>query len=273
MIDLSGKLEIIGPDGTRAVFGDPSDDDFVGYLRNVSGMDSPAVRYSPVDLPMADGALPTDGYYGARTITIDGMIWPDPPVLVNHREEKLRRATNALRADCELRWWPVGQTPLRVLTRRSDGPRINQGRPRSFTVSLVATDPLIYSQDARSHTTPYSRDTLCRVSCGNEGTARAPWVARIQGPIANPVLRNETTGQEIRLTASGGLTLPSTDYVELNSRAHTVEINGGTNAYNKLAFTTSAWFDLAPGTNEIRVSGTGQNANTALTVDYRAAWI
>ncbi len=275
MIDLAHKWEIVGADGSRATFGDPTDPDFVGYLREASGLDSAGVRYQTIDIPMTDGAITTDAYYSARSITLEGMIWPDPVSLVNVRTEKLQRATNAMRADSIIRWWPTGMSPLQVAVRRADPLRIRAGRPRQFSLSVIASDPRIYSQDERSFTgatpTLISGSTYgVTINAVNEGTVAAPWEARIYGPMTNPELRNVTTGEKI---VTSGLTVSAGDFLSYDSAARTVKLNGTVNKYADVTFLQTSWFGLIPGLNELSGRGTSTNADTYATLTYRAAWL
>lgn len=61
-------------DGVRATFNDPSDADHVGYLTNISGLDSPDVREAADDLIGDDGGVHGNFYYSRRPIVLEGMI-------------------------------------------------------------------------------------------------------------------------------------------------------------------------------------------------------
>jgi hypothetical protein len=68
------KYTLVGPDGGRAVFNDPSDNDYVGVLSNISGLDSPDLRESADDLIGDDGGVHGNFYHGRRPIVIEGQI-------------------------------------------------------------------------------------------------------------------------------------------------------------------------------------------------------
>lgn len=61
-------------DGTRVVFNDPQDADYVGMLTNISGLDSPDVRESADDLIGDDGGVHGNFFHGRRPIVLEGMI-------------------------------------------------------------------------------------------------------------------------------------------------------------------------------------------------------
>lgn len=78
-VEQGAKYELIGPDGTRAVFNDPGDIDHVGFLTAVpSGLDSPEVRESADVLVEADGGVHGDFWFGRRPFTLEGLIDPTP---------------------------------------------------------------------------------------------------------------------------------------------------------------------------------------------------
>lgn len=139
---------LTGPDGTRAVFNDDTDPDFVGLLDGEKGitglLDGADVRENGMDLVEGDGGVHGAFYLGRRSGTLEGIIWPDPDMTaVNAREQKLKRATRALRADAVLSWTPTGGTTRRLLVRRKERVAITARRPKEFQVQLVSASPRI----------------------------------------------------------------------------------------------------------------------------------
>lgn len=65
---------VVGPDGTRAVFNNPADPDYVGFLTDVSGLDSAEVRENAEVVAGDDGGIHGDFFYGRRPIVFEGMI-------------------------------------------------------------------------------------------------------------------------------------------------------------------------------------------------------
>lgn len=271
MIELGATYSLTGPDGTQAVFNDSTHPNFVGWLRDISGLDSPEVRLEVAQLGGTDGAfLTSPGYYGARPITLGGVLAPGTAAQANQREEQLRRATDALRGDCTLSWWPSGLNEMQISCRRQEALRITPGRPREFQVSLVAPDPRIYSVEQVTRIISYAQDAAMGIVVGNAGTAYAPAVIRVTGPVTAPTIRLEQTGETLNFPA---LSLPANQTLEINTLTKTVTING-VNAYTHLAFETSAWFMLPPqSAPTIRLFGSQRTAGTQLRVEYRHAWM
>lgn len=154
----------------------------------------------------------------------------------------------------------------------------------SAAVELFAADPLIYSDTTGTISLLSDWDlgglafdlTFDAVFGGggsfgvatatNLGSALAPVVVTINGPVTNPVVRNVTTGQSLGLT----VTLAAGELIELDSAARTVMLGGTADRYSFL--TLPQWWGLVPGPNEIRYFADAAVSSTA-TVRYRSAWI
>lgn len=113
---------------------------------------------------------------------------------------------------------------------------------------------------------PLSWGTLIATSftVTNTGTRAAQWTATIPGPVTNPRIAHVGTGRALDLT----IDIPTGQTLTIDSAARTVLLDGS-NRYSTLA-PGSAWFDLAPGANELSYqadAGTGQ-----LTISHRSTW-
>lgn len=155
----------------------------------------------------------------------------------------------------------------------------------SAMVQFVATDPRIYSQAATTYTV--SQATVSgsglvfpitfpltfggAVSGGqfvavNAGEFAAPWTATISGPITNPTLENVTTGEAIAFTG----TVASGETLVVSSLDRSVLLNGTASRYSWLVV-GSSWWNLAPGSNTVRLAGTSGSGSVSFT--YRSAWV
>lgn len=146
-VELGARYELVGPDGTRAVFNDPTDAAFVGYLTDLSGLDSPEVRDN-VDVRAADdGARHGSFYLGRRTLSFQGLIGSPDATTRNAMISRLQRATNALRGDAILRWQTTGGLPVEIRVRRQDPLRISGLASKTFQIGLASADPRVYAQE------------------------------------------------------------------------------------------------------------------------------
>lgn len=104
------------------------------------------------------------------------------------------------------------------------------------------------------------------------GSANSYPVIRINGPIINPVITNETTGASIEFVASTEIVLG--DWWEIDTKAGTIVDESGTNQLGELSSESSlALFYLlrereAPSGNTITVTGTRVSGATSVTLTY-----
>jgi len=159
----------------------------------------------------------------------------------------------------------------------------------AVAIEFFATDPRIYDNDQQSLSTGLATSvaglswnlswnlnwggasTGNIILANNAGTYSTPWTARIDGPVTNPTIENVTTGQKLIFTADGGLVVGAGEFLTVDADARTVLLGGTASRYSKLS-SLSSWWELAPGTTQLRFSGTTAGA-PQLTVTFRSAWI
>ena len=272
--EVGTEYEIVAADGTRVTFNDSTDRDFVGYLEEVTGIDSPDVRESFDLIVEGDGARHSNFFHGRRPITLSGLLNPGVQGSVaNKNATRLLRVTNAMRQDAYLRWTVTGGVPVQVAVRRGAPPRITGNRTKQFLVTLVAADPRVYSQATKTFNAYY----LFGGAGGNvtnSGTVETFPTITIGGTCVNPTITNNTTGKSLSLTT----TLTATQSLELNFADRTIKTQTGANAYSTMNYTTSQWFGLVPGVNSLTVTATGTvaygNANASrVTISHNDAWL
>lgn len=156
--------------------------------------------------------------------------------------------------------------------------------PRGL-VEFVATDPaLLDNTEQNANTTlPTSAGGLTfpavfpllfgAVSTGgaitalNAGSFDADCTFRIDGPCDNPRIESITAGRT--LAWNGSLALG--EFLVLDTKSRTVLLNGTASRYWQLD-TSSRWFTLAPGDNEITFRATTPSAAT-LNMVWRSTWL
>lgn len=159
---------------------------------------------------------------------------------------------------------------------------INNGSASEVAIELFATDPRKYSDAATTVTLSVAATpggftfpitfpltfgaggTSGLVAVNNLGNISTPPFFKIYGPITNPILRNETTGKQLSLA----LVINSGDYVDIDVKNSSVLLNGTANRYSSLS--SSQWWYLEPGVNQIRYSATSGSSTVDMT--YRSAW-
>lgn len=290
--------ELIGPDGTRAVVGNCDaatvDPDFIGTLTADSGVqgltDAASVRESTSDLVERDGATHGPFYASRRSGTIQGLLQPFSldPIVVSNAESKLKRATRALRADGILRWTPPNDSaPRQIRFRRQDGPRVTGRRPKTFQATLVSTDvyalgsneqSVVITAGAAASETGIAHPITNPISTTlnatgqqfvvNQGDAPTWPRFKVDGPITNPQILNNSTGELLALA----YTVNVGEYLDIYPERGRVLLNGTSDRYSAVDFANSTWFQIQPGSNDVRLLASSFSSPAALTVYFRAAY-
>lgn len=287
---VSAKYTLTGPDGTRAVFNDPADRDYVGVIGEITGLDSPEVRESAEDLVQMDGGIHGDFFYGRRPITLTGLlINPASADDRNRRMTRLQRASNAMRADATLSWVLEGGHEQFVRVRRQQPLRFQGGWQKEFQLAVVAADPRIYGADfkqsyvtaggvagesGRGYDRGYDVDygggaVVGSVTSTNLGNFLTYPVLAVYGPGSNPEITNFTTGETIRIL----YTLAAGEYLVIDTLNRTVMLNNQSSRYSAVDFLSSDWWGLVPGDNEIRQAWSSYGTEASLVVQWRDAWL
>jgi hypothetical protein len=298
MAFLDVLYEIISPAGDRAVVGNTAaamaDSDWIGALNPDSGiaglLDTAGVRESTSDLVERDGATHGPFYLSRRSGTIEGLLLPSSLdlVAIANAESKLKRATRALRADGILRWTPPNDSTARQIRfRRQDGPRVTGRRPKVFQATLVSTDvyalgsneqSVVITAGAAAGETGIANPITDPISTTlnatgqqfvvNQGDAPTWPRFRIDGPITNPQVLNNTTGELLALAT----TVNVGDYLMVYPALGRILLNGTADRYSALDFANSTWFQIGSGSNDIRLLASSFSSPAALTVYWQHAY-
>lgn len=134
-----------------------------------------------------------------------------------------------------------------------------------FVVRMEHVDPLIYglTENSQSFTMPSDTRTI-----NNAGNGKTNWRLSVVGPITNPVITNNTTGQTITFD---GLILNGTQVLTLDSSDSTAVVNGES-VYIYIASGFS-WWSLPPGNTSITVSGTTATTAAATLFWRNGYWL
>lgn len=106
---------------------------------------------------------------------------------------------------------------------------------------------------------------------GNVGSVPSHFTARLYGPCAGPVLKNESTGEEIAFTTS--LVLAAGEYVDIDTRDRTANLLSTSNSrLQYVDFTTTSWWRLEPGDNQVRYAPQVSSPGAQAVITYRPSW-
>lgn len=287
------KYAITGPDGTRAVLNDVTDADFVGFVDpdngGIAGLERAGVRENSDVLPEADGGVHGTFLYDRLGFSINLIIPPDVGAESwLSRQARLKRATDAMRADAILAWDPSEAPAVQVAFRQQQPTRISGRRPKTGLVVGICEDPVVVSQAEHTQAvaaagvlvgglaSPMSSPLVSGAPPAgamvvvNAGAADTWPVIRLDGPMTNPVVTFVESGGVIALTYE----LVAGEYlvVDTNPRRRSIKLNGSANRYSALRFAASRWAPLVPGNNNVRLGLDAYSAPAALELRWRDSW-
>lgn len=261
-------------------------------LARIEGLaDQPDLRTSDRTRLRRHGMLPGDDFLGGRSILLQLEVFgaTDADFATNLEELKLALAPGEVEQALRFAIPGVavgGQRRVDARPRRLALPIEDRFfyRQPIVTVELFATDPRIYddAEQTIATTLPSAGGGLTfpatfpllfgavavggSIFANNVGNFPAPWTARIDGPCSNPSIENVATGEKLGFT----IDLLTGESLFVDTDARTVLLGGTANRFN--ALTTPEWFDLDPGTTELRFRAvTGTTAQ--LTATWRSAWL
>lgn len=252
---------------------------------------SPAVRAVTEDRTGADGQYDTTQYYGGRTVAVEATIWSpallreittylsprlrpclgvtDPDVYPGERFLLLRRDnfspgpinhTSHIRRPLLLQWqcptgmWQ-GTEPITFELNAEGGTQAGRTYPETW--------PRRYPPTAGSGQMRHT----------NPGTEAADQTVRLYGPCRGPRYSNDTTGET--LAFAGDFSIPSGEYVEINTANHTAYYlsDPAASRAHRLDYAVSTWWRVPPGESAVRYHPVADvDAGCASVTSYLAAW-
>jgi hypothetical protein len=258
-------------------------------ITSVQGLDSAPLRTTTKDHEGTDGGFVDAELETLRTVVLEGVVYSDPTRHDAYLE--------ALKANFEPNTDPQ---PLyygldsgdRVVFGKSQGLKYNKTNERSygkqeFNVTVICGDPRIYSPTVVSSGKiylsaatsggrgypkgfPFGYGAAVTQSSGSitpGGTRSTPGWYVITGPIINPIIVNDTTGQQWTFTTS----LAAGEQLWINPRIKTVRL--GENGPSRRKTLKGLWWFLQKGQNTFRLQGSGGTAGvTNLEIFARPAW-
>lgn len=246
---------------------------------------SPAPREVSGDRATEHGSWDATRFYGPRSANLTGKAYAPDHVSLHQAEARFKAAVGLsllvrhvepgfdrqalFRRSGEVLWTEITDTIA------------------SFSAPLWARDPRAYSTDLQTASTafpsssggltlpltiPFSIDATTTgagtLSLTNAGTLTAMPIFRIDGPVAQPQILNDDTGQAMHLD----LTIAAGDWITIDTATGQVLGNGQPGAPRRAQW-WGDWFGLAPGPNNLRFIGDSGGAGAQLTASWRSAWI
>lgn len=254
--------------------------------------ESPEIRSSDKPRGQQDGLFPGLDFYGERTITLKMEVWGETQLEFKEKVDTLRRALRKTDVEKVLEFQLPEWTYNLISNcrcRAVRGPIVDLNHEFSvgeLVVQFVSTDPRLYDateanqstgfigvQSGRTYDLTFNRSFGGVVSSNsifatNEGNYDTPFRAVINGPVTNPSIEHVGLGKTIQILGE----VADGDFLEIAGPPYnTVMLNGTATRFVWLA-NSDNWFQLAPGSNEIRFNGSSAGSPT-LDLYWRTAWV
>lgn len=285
MDDLSYRLK---DDGVGVLL-NPTDPipPFVDITK-VTGLDNAPFRSTERDHEGMDGGFMDAEFEKGRTIVLEGMAYCNDADDVETYLDGLKANWGPSRSLVKFYYKAPGVSE-RMLNVKPLGVRydVNEMRRTGCTdiqFQCYAEDPRIYNSDlitvtigqgvavASGMSFPFASpfgfgDVISPATANvqNLGNRSTPAVITIPGPVTNPRIYNDTTGDELIFN----ITLEASDTLVIDLYYKTVMLNGTANRRSTLA--DPDWFLLQVGDNYMRYRADTEGNPDAI-VSYRYAW-
>lgn len=256
----------------------------------------PAERPVVRSRALADGVFDESTYLGQRAVSVT--------LRLDHRVQSTQALIDRLMPFMSPRrrptiTWSLPQTPTnyRSLTLRGVDAPLVIAQPKYTTIlcSWVSEDAFSVSpteqcetinpldppaEAGRTYPLTFDRYYPPQPPAGafyvvNAGTAPAQWTAQIDASIVDPIIT--INGVNMEFDRNGGVTLITGQTLNIDSQARTILLNNDPtiSRYDRVNFQDWTWDDLLlqPGSNLVRIQGSGFDANTLFTFCWRDTYL
>jgi hypothetical protein len=257
-------------------------------ITEVDGLDTPDLRTTERDHEGTDGGFLDAEFEKMRTITLTGQLIANDPNSIQPFLDQLK-ANWAVRNAAVPFYYGTPGVPDRVVFAKPLGVRYNIDslwRTGSCDVQFMcqAEDPRIYTSAIQTYslsqglaiTSGFALNLSFNFGFGavvdpnqtdvvNGGNRPAPATITIPGPVSNPVIYNDTTGNVLQMV----IDVAASDTLVINLLNRTIKLNGTVS--RRAALVNPDWFLLQPGDNYLRYRAS-TSGGPAATITFRNAW-
>jgi hypothetical protein len=272
--------------------GDLDNDGTAWFMQPLEGWhDAPTPRLNMAPRPSAHGAFDGNAYYEPRVVSIPGIAVARTLNLAKKARDIVASvAGDPARGLLPMTVYTPGSPTMTCQVRRSTTTKtsaITGSAGFMFSLIVVAPDPRRYAAAALSPavglpqtgtgglTFPLlfplkfgSGASGGQMAVQHTGTTAVWPVWSILGPVSGPAITNVDTGEI--LSFDPAFTVPAGVTCVVNTDLKTVTMQG---VNRRDALVRAGWFELQPGTTNIRFTSTGlYDPAATLTAMYAEAW-
>lgn len=273
---MIGSVSLDELDGTR-------------FITMATGIDdAPEIRSAIESRSQQNGAWDADGFYGARVIQFEGFAEAPTSAAAHAFADSLRALSPAVLH--ELIVASDGRGVRSAKVRMQSGPVLEWIGDDTFTyvLTVVAPDPLLYGPIVVGTTSlaevtgtglvfplafplDFGVDpgtTPGAASLPNAGTAGYFLASRLDGPMPNPVVTVNETGEWVRYSG----TVLAGQWLEVDCGRRRVLLNGTVDVTYRV-LSSPTWPSIPPGGASVSIAADAGDPNASLTVyGYEGAW-
>ena len=204
-----------------------------------------------------------------------------------NRSAVVKAINSIMDADGTLGWTNLGGTiPLALTVRALQDVKFLKGaagwlanvqlyseRPFAEDATATTYDTVAMTAGGGGFAVPLTLPVTFTASSGgtvtvtNSGDFYAYPKMRVYGPIINPSVINQTTGERLQFAGS----IAAGDYWEIDLFNKTVRLNGST-SIRASTVSQSTWFRLGFGNTIMQLAGAGFSGTTKLRILMKSAW-
>lgn len=261
-------------------------------LSSIGGLGSPSPRRDTISRPRAHGDIDFTRYYEGRVISLSGYTF-GPTMEEANTKFDLLKAELLLGTDHLFRFRRIGMAEDEQLVVRAasaiDTELSGASMLIRWGVDLLAPDPRIYSASEKSgdydpvaagsgtgvvfplvFPLVFAGVATTHLTVENSGNFSTPPIFTVSGPVTNPIIDNDTTGESIQ---TSGLTLAAGETIVIDVGRRVLEV-AGVARMDYLDAGNTEWFELSPGSNDLRLRGGSMVlGQTSLAVTFHDARI
>lgn len=246
--------------GPFVLTGAVDDDGVEWWLEDLAGWDSADVRAPSSTRPGADGLFVGTFFDGGRTLEAKGHIVGPTKAAARAARQEFAAALHVrneltIVVHEEIERQVKGYRAERLLLRQVDA-------AVEFAAIIVCPDPRKYATEESSVTVAPGGSATAT----NDGDIATLATATLVGPIETPVIRNETTGEELTFD----LELLVDETLEVDFDLRTASVAGA--SVRSVILTPVQWWAIEPGDNTIGLEAAASSGDAALELRWRSAW-
>lgn len=239
-------------------------------ILGIDGLHDADIRDTRENNPGDDGETFGNALYGGRTVVLTGRIRCGTLNKLRDMQQVLRQAFADLSTERQLIFHMPDATKSQMLMCKKSSPLVMAEAQQSFyfirdfQVTLRASNPRFLSLLP----TLTNGAINATVTLNNKGNYTAQPQITLANAMTNPVINNDTTGEQLRLT--GSIVNGSAITIDLAKRR--VTNNLAQNRFDMVDI-ASDWLKLVPGNNLLTVTASAVGGTAGVTYNYSHSYI